>query len=71
MTPAEELRQAVHLLLNPAWRPAVYGLVGSDLTDPLTDLLETSAKYLDVGEPVTAAHIVRALAVARAINTQE
>lgn len=71
MTPAQELRQAVDVLRNPLQQPGLCAVVNLDFTGPLIELLETSLAYLAVGEPPSAVHIVRALAVARAINTQE
>ncbi|MER8030666.1 hypothetical protein ABTZ78_17105 [Streptomyces bauhiniae] len=71
MTPTQELEHAVHLLRNPLRRPGLCGLSDFALFEPLVELLDAEAAYLAVGEPATAVHTVRALAVARAINTQE
>ncbi|MET7437009.1 hypothetical protein ACFYQQ_01090 [Streptomyces sp. NPDC005496] len=72
MTPAEELRHAAFLLLNPLRQPGLCAVVNLDFTEPLIQLLETAAEYVHVGDtPTHPTHVVRALAVARAINTQE
>lgn len=72
MTPIEELRHAAFLLRNPLRRPALCALSGLDLTEPLIELLHTAAEYVAVGDtPTHPTHVVRALAVARAINTEE
>jgi hypothetical protein len=71
MTAAEELRQAAFQLRNPFHRLGRRFAVDPEVGDPLADLLDTAAEYAVDDSPNPPAHLVRALAVARAINTQE
>ncbi|MFF5404586.1 hypothetical protein ACFY8K_16905 [Streptomyces misionensis] len=72
MTPAEELEHAAFLLLNPIRQPGLCAIVNLDFRDPLIALLQTAAEYVHVGDtPTHPTHVVRALAVARAINAQQ
>lgn len=69
-TPIDELRAAAETLRYPTRHLCV--LVDLDFAGPLADLLETAAAYITVGDtPTHPTHVVRALAVARAINAQE
>jgi hypothetical protein len=72
MTPADEIRAAAFQLRNPFHLPGLNVAIDSDVAEPLAELLETAAEYISPDSVAHPTHVVRALAVARAIlGTQE
>ena len=71
MSAAEELRAAAFQLRNPFHPPGLRVPVDSEVAALLADLLDTAAEYAVDDSPNHPTHLVRSLAVARAINGEQ